>query len=44
MAATWRGPGTGDDITGTLRRLRILLVEDDDLVRSSTAELLATFG
>jgi CheY-like chemotaxis protein len=27
-----------------VRRLSILLVEDDDLVRSSTAELLATFG
>ena len=36
--------GTGDATTDTLRRLRILLVEDDDLVRSSTAELLATFG
>ena len=36
--------GTGDAAADTLRRLRILLVEDDDLVRSSTAELLATFG
>jgi PAS domain S-box-containing protein len=31
-------------VPDSLRGLRILLVEDDDLVRASTAELLATFG
>jgi PAS domain S-box-containing protein len=32
------------EVPDALRGVRILLVEDDDLVRASTAELLATFG
>lgn len=33
-----------DSAAGTAARLRILYVEDDELVRISTAELLRTFG
>jgi CheY-like chemotaxis protein len=38
------GQGGALGVPESLRGLRILLVEDDDLVRASTAELLATFG